>query len=53
VDQTLAEGSPSLAEIAHRLAISTRTLQRRLADHGTTWRAELDAARGRRAQSVS
>jgi AraC-like DNA-binding protein len=39
------QGSPSLREVASQLAISSRTLQRRLAEHGTTWRAELDAAR--------
>jgi AraC-like DNA-binding protein len=49
VDEALGSGSPSLAEIARHLAISARTLQRRLADYGTTWRAELDAARRRRA----
>jgi AraC-like DNA-binding protein len=29
--------------------VSPRTLQRQLAEHGTTWRAELNAARQRRA----
>jgi AraC-like DNA-binding protein len=52
VDEALAVSSPSLAETARHLTISTRTLQRRLADYGTTWRAELDAARRRRAQSA-
>jgi AraC-like DNA-binding protein len=52
VDEALVVDSPSLAEIARHLAISTRTLQRRLADHGTTWRAELDGARQRRAASA-
>jgi AraC-like DNA-binding protein len=46
----LDHGSPSLSTMARRLAVSTRTLQRQLADHGTTWRAELDTARERRAQ---
>lgn len=41
----LAEGRPSLATTARRLAVSPRTLQRRLAESGTTWRAELDAVR--------
>jgi AraC-like DNA-binding protein len=52
--QQLAEaidhGNPTLDTLAHRLALSTRTLQRQLAERGTTWRAELDAARQRRAQ---
>jgi AraC-like DNA-binding protein len=41
----LPGGRPSLAEAARRLAISPRTLQRRLGESGTTWRAELDAVR--------
>jgi AraC-like DNA-binding protein len=45
----LAEG-PTLEAIARRLAMSPRSLQRRLAEHGTTWRAELDHARRQRAQ---
>lgn len=47
----LPGGRPSLAEAAHRLAVSPRTLQRRLGEAGTTWRAELDAVR--REQSAS
>jgi AraC-like DNA-binding protein len=43
------DGSPSLGTLARRLAVSPRTLQRQLAAHGTTWRAELDTARQRRA----
>ncbi len=43
-------GSPALPEIARRLAVSPRTLQRRLAEHDTSWRAELDGARQRRAE---
>lgn len=45
----LAEG-PSLEAVARRLAMSPRTLQRRLAEHGTTWQAELDHARRQRAE---
>jgi AraC-like DNA-binding protein len=52
--QQLAEaidhGNPSLGALARRLAISIRTLQRQLAEQGTTWRAELDTARQQRAQ---
>jgi hypothetical protein len=39
-----------------RLGVGGRTLQRQLAEHNTTWRAELDAARHRvasRAGAVS
>ena len=42
-------GSPSIEALARRLAVSTRTLQRQFAEQGTTWRAELDTARYRRA----
>ena len=41
----LEDGSPSLAAVAQRMAFSPRTLQRWLAEHGTSWRAELEAAR--------
>lgn len=44
----LADGRPSLTSTARRLAVSPRTLQRRLAEAGTTWRAELDAVRRER-----
>ncbi|MFF7154568.1 AraC family transcriptional regulator ligand-binding domain-containing protein [Streptomyces sp. NPDC008139] len=44
----LPDGRPSLAEAARRLAVSPRTLQRRLGESGTTWRAELDAVRRER-----
>ncbi|SDO22196.1 AraC family transcriptional regulator ligand-binding domain-containing protein [Actinacidiphila guanduensis] len=41
-------GRPSLADAARCLAISPRTLQRRLGEAGTTWRAELDEVRRER-----
>lgn len=44
----LDEGDASLERVARRLATSPRTLQRRLREAGTTWRAELDRARGAR-----
>lgn len=37
--------APTLEAIARRLAMSPRSLQRHLAEHGTSWRAELDRAR--------
>jgi len=52
LDEALDAASPSLGAMAHQLTMSARTLQRRLADHGTTWREELDAARRRRAANV-
>ena len=45
--EEIGAGSPTLENAARRLAVSPRTLQRQLASHGTTWRAELDAARQR------
>jgi AraC-like DNA-binding protein len=42
----------SLREVARALAVSVRTLQRRLADEGTNWRAEIDAARKERAAQL-
>lgn len=40
---------PALDDIARRLILSRGTLQRRLAEHDTNWRAELDRTRKRRA----
>jgi AraC-like DNA-binding protein len=48
--EAIDEGRISAEVLARRLALSTRTLQRRLAEHDTTWRAELDTARRQRAQ---
>jgi AraC-like DNA-binding protein len=50
--EALDDSTPSLDTLSRRLTISIRTLQRRLADHGTTWRAELDTARRNRAQQT-
>jgi AraC-like DNA-binding protein len=46
--EALGDGGASLNAMARRMAVSPRTLQRQLAEHGTTWRSELDAARRRR-----
>jgi len=43
------QGPPSLETLARHLSLSSRTLQRRLSEHGTTWRAELEIARQHRA----
>ncbi|MFE3026569.1 AraC family transcriptional regulator [Nocardia tengchongensis] len=48
ISEVLAEGRTRGADIetvAHRLAISPRTLQRRLADRDTSWRREFEAVR--------
>lgn len=41
----IGDGDASLATVARGLAISPRTLQRRLGEADTTWRHELDRAR--------
>lgn len=48
----LADGRPSLNSTARRLTVSPRTLQRRLAESGTTWRAELDTVRRERSAGL-
>lgn len=47
--RSIEAGSPSLENVARQMAVSPRTLQRQLAEQGTTWRAELNAARQSRA----
>lgn len=44
-----SSGFPTVAEVARRLHLSTRTLKRKLADQGTTYSALLDDARRQRA----
>jgi AraC-like DNA-binding protein len=44
--------SPSLRTVARILAVSTRTLQRRLAEEGTNWQAVLDTVRRDRAAQL-
>ncbi|MFD9391233.1 AraC family transcriptional regulator ligand-binding domain-containing protein [Streptomyces sp. NPDC060000] len=39
------EDSASLEHVAQRLAMSPRTLQRRLGEHGSSWREEIEAIR--------
>ncbi|MEC3952591.1 AraC family transcriptional regulator [Nocardia sp. CDC153] len=50
LDSALEEGAATLEVVARRLLTSPRSLQRRLADAGTTWRREMDRARRRRLQ---
>ncbi|MEU0237566.1 AraC family transcriptional regulator ligand-binding domain-containing protein [Nocardiopsis sp. NPDC006198] len=52
LDAELDLGTPALDAVAARLALSARTLQRRLSEHGTTWRAEVDLARYERARRL-
>ncbi|MFI1648433.1 AraC family transcriptional regulator ligand-binding domain-containing protein [Streptomyces avidinii] len=39
------ETAPTLPAVARRMAVSTRTLQRRLDEHDTTWSNEVESAR--------
>lgn len=50
--EALDDGGTSLNAMARRMTVSPRTLQRHLAEHGTTWRSELDAARRQRADQI-
>ena len=45
ISQFLREGAPGLPDIAKRLAMTPRTLQRRLAEHETSFREVLDGLR--------
>ncbi|WP_330232193.1 AraC family transcriptional regulator [Nocardia sp. NBC_00508] len=47
IDAARAEDTISLESVARRLAVGPRTLQRRLAEEGTTWWRELESARRR------
>ncbi|MGY0501946.1 AraC family transcriptional regulator ligand-binding domain-containing protein [Nocardia sp. FBN12] len=48
----LDAADPTLPRVARALAMSQRTLQRHLAEHGTTWRDELDLLRYERARTL-
>ncbi|MCU1642041.1 MAG: hypothetical protein JWN03_2316 [Nocardia sp.] len=48
LDTALAQGAATLDTVARELHTSPRSLQRRLAESGTSWRGELDRARRRR-----
>ncbi len=45
VSQALSQGVPTMSDVASRLGMSGRTLQRRLADNGETFQQLVDAAR--------
>jgi AraC-like DNA-binding protein len=53
LEEAIDQGLPSLEATARRMAVSPRTLQRRLFEHGTTWRAELESARQHRARAAA
>ncbi|WP_171074463.1 AraC family transcriptional regulator [Nonomuraea basaltis] len=48
LESAVADGPPGLDHVARRLALSPRTLQRRLREEGTSWREELEKLRQRR-----
>jgi AraC-like DNA-binding protein len=50
--EQLGRSALSLHTVARMLAVSPRTLQRRLADEGTSWRAVLDATRRQRVTTL-
>ncbi len=52
VTPSLSEGVPLLSDVAGRLAMSGRTLQRRLADQGTSFQALVDESRRRLAHRL-
>ncbi|UMB69519.1 AraC family transcriptional regulator [Mycobacterium paraterrae] len=45
-------GEPSLAAAAHKMAMSPRSLQRRLSEEGTSWRDVVDALRRERVEAL-
>lgn len=53
LDAALDENTATLEVVARRLHTSPRSLQRRLAEAGTTWRRELDQARRRRLEEAT
>ena len=48
----LADRDLSVQSVARRMTLSQRTLQRRLEEEGTSWRAELDAVRREQAERM-
>lgn len=50
--QAIAAGDPSLSAVAHKLCVSERTLQRQLAQQGTSFRDQLDYARAEIAKTL-
>lgn len=52
ISRSLSEGVPRMAEVARRLAVSERTLQRRLAERNHSFRALVDTARRHVASSL-
>ncbi|MFE3254463.1 AraC family transcriptional regulator ligand-binding domain-containing protein [Nocardia sp. NPDC059091] len=53
ISAALEQDSVTIDQVAARLFLSRRSLQRRLAEHGTTWRTELERARRRRYEQAA
>ena len=47
ISETMREGNPTLGDVAKKMSISARTLERRLKEHKTVFRAVLDDTRRR------
>ena len=52
VSRSLSEGVPKMAGIARRLAMSERTLHRRLSERGLSFKAQVDATRRELAENL-
>lgn len=52
IAQSLSEGVPTISEVAERLSMSSRTLQRRLADQGCVYQNLVDSARRNLAEGL-
>ncbi|MBE1533178.1 helix-turn-helix domain-containing protein [Actinomadura algeriensis] len=52
LEDAVGAGTPELADVARRLAMGPRTLQRRLRDEGTSWRDELERFRRQRVEHL-
>ncbi|REE96666.1 helix-turn-helix domain-containing protein [Thermomonospora umbrina] len=52
LEDAVGAGPPELADVARRLAMGPRTLQRRLSDEGTSWRDELERFRRQRVEHL-
>jgi AraC-like DNA-binding protein len=52
VSLQFSTGEPSLRAAAHKMAMSPRSLQRRLSEEGTSWRDVVDALRRERVEAL-
>lgn len=52
VSRSLSDGVPRMVDVAQRLAMSERTLHRRLSDRGLTWKGLVEATRRELAENL-